>query len=343
MTESKINNKNNENNLKTYNPKAHSPAVYIPCWLIQIPASQLSHQAKLLYGRLAQWSSAKGTVHRSVKQLTEEVGMSMSGIERSLRELKDSGLIETYQIEAGGVNHYRFLEHNWMHEPINKNLEYQSSTERSTPLTEKPETVISLSATTNITPPANVRVPPPSKVTVPPVKSDGHKIKRNINIKTTTTLAGPLKKNDRDPFPQQSSSSSFVIDKAADAKLLQLRDTYMSEDERRDSEFLKQCKHHLDNGNKEKYNLARRLKGLQTIIQSGFFEIPAGYKEKKVIKSKFTPEEMALLSRYQGSLRFIKFKTGSKIEDFLSKKEIDAATKLIKKHKIDFRDVYSLF
>ena len=42
-------------------------------------------------------------------------------------------------------------------------------------------------------------------------------------------------------------------------------------------------------------------------------------------------------------LRFIKFKTGSKIEDFLSKKEIDAATKLIKKHTIDFRDVYSLF
>jgi hypothetical protein len=331
MSESKVNNKNNENDLKTYNPKAHSPAVYIPCWLIQIPASQLSHQAKLLYGRLAQWSSAKGTVHRSVRQLTEELGFSSDCIERSLKELRELKLIDTYRIEAGGVNYYRFLEHGWMNKPINKNLEYQSSMECSTTVTEKPHTVIFPSSTGD--------TPPPAKVRVPTRKSAVPKIKRNINTKlTTTTTRDTIRKNDRDPFPMKSSSSSFVIDKHADAKLLQLRDTYMTEDKRRDSEFLKQCKHHLDNGNKEKYNLARRLKGLQTIIQSRFFEIPAGYKENKVIKSKVTPEEMALLSRYKGSLGFVKAKRDTKLEDFMSKKDIEIVTKLIKKHKIDFKD-----
>lgn len=108
---------------KTFNPKLHSPAVYIPCWLIQVSSKELSHQSKLLYGRLAQWSSTKGIVHRSVPQLSEEVGMSKSTIDRTLKELRSVGLIDTYQAEAGGINHYQFLEHDWMSATLSKSLE----------------------------------------------------------------------------------------------------------------------------------------------------------------------------------------------------------------------------
>ena len=110
-----------------YNPKSHSPSVYIPCWLIQVCSSKLSFAAKILYGRLSQWCNANGTVHRSVNQLSEEIGMPAKSVERVLKELRDVKLIETFRVHDGGVNHFAFLEHEWMNEPINQNLEYKST------------------------------------------------------------------------------------------------------------------------------------------------------------------------------------------------------------------------
>jgi len=284
----KENNRTNKIPAKTHNPKAHAPAVYIPCWLIQIASSQLSHQAKLLYGRLAQWSSAKGTVHRSTNQLSQELGMQQRVIERGLKELREVKLIETYQTECGGINHYRFLEHDWMNEPINKNLEYNSP---------------------HYPPDKNVGTPP-TNVSVPTDKNVGAKIKKiKRNKKTTTTLARETAK--------KSSSSGFVINQETDKKLLELRNKYLQADEldRTDEEFLKQCSHHLDNGDKNKYNLTRRVKGLETIIKSGFFEKPAGYDEKKIVKSTFTPEENVLIQTYGHALKMEKL--GMKIQDFI--------------------------
>jgi len=98
-----------------YNPKSHAPAVYIPAWLIQISSKKLSFQAKILYGRLAQWSNTKGIVHRSSPQLAQEIGCEKRAVERYLKELRDVKLIETYQVKQGGENHYRFLDHEWIH------------------------------------------------------------------------------------------------------------------------------------------------------------------------------------------------------------------------------------
>lgn len=166
---------------KLHNPKSHSPAVYIPCWLIQIPSNLLSHAAKILYGRLSQWSTSKCTVHRTVDQLRQETGMNKSSLERTLKELRNVGLIGTYQAEAGGVNHYKFYEHPWMHEPINHHLSYQESYPQA---------------------PSNLMVPtvtsdgtPPSKVTVPPVRCDGPKvkeIKKNKKNKTRAFVSVPV-------------------------------------------------------------------------------------------------------------------------------------------------------
>lgn len=124
------NNNNNKTSApirKLYNPKAHAPSAYMPAWLIQILDSKLSLGAKMVYGRLAQWSNTKGKVHRSSNQLCHELGMTKSPVDRYLKELKTVGLIGTYQAEKGGVNHFEFYDHEWMYEPIHPNLCYHES------------------------------------------------------------------------------------------------------------------------------------------------------------------------------------------------------------------------
>jgi len=67
---------------KLHNPKSHSPALYIACWLSQVPVKLLSDGAKLTYGRLSQWSNESGIVYRSAKQLGQELGKSEGSIEK---------------------------------------------------------------------------------------------------------------------------------------------------------------------------------------------------------------------------------------------------------------------
>ena len=110
---------------KLHNPKSHAPAVYIPCWLIQIPINLLSYGAKMTYGRLSQWSNSTGRAYRSAIQLSEELGCSTRSIESYLKELKTAVLIGTYHPQAGGVNHFEFYDHPWMHEPIKDQLVYK--------------------------------------------------------------------------------------------------------------------------------------------------------------------------------------------------------------------------
>lgn len=111
---------------KLYNPKSHAPALFISCWLIQIPVKLLSDGAKITYGRLSQWCNETGQVYRSAKQLAEETGKSERAIERYLKELRDVKLIGTFHPQAGGINHFEFYDHPWMYEPINKNLVYKN-------------------------------------------------------------------------------------------------------------------------------------------------------------------------------------------------------------------------
>ncbi len=116
-----------------HNPKSHSPAVYIPCWLSQVPIKLLSLGSKMTYGRLSQWSNEKGIVYRSSRQLGEEIGVSKDSIDKYLKELRDVELIGTYHPQAGGVNYFEFYDHPWMHEPINENLVYKQDIRHPSP------------------------------------------------------------------------------------------------------------------------------------------------------------------------------------------------------------------
>jgi DNA-binding transcriptional ArsR family regulator len=164
-------NQNKSNKLKI-NPKSHDIGAVLYCWLLQIPSSQLSERAKILYSRLVKWCGVNGIVYRSIKQLSEEVGMSPKAVERTLKELREVKLIGTYRIEEGGVNHYEFYDHEWMHVELNKNLEYPS-------YPQPPEV-----------PPLKIEGNPPSKLRVPPLKIEGHKyIKNNKNKKSKNTFS----------------------------------------------------------------------------------------------------------------------------------------------------------
>lgn len=170
----------NKNTSTNYNPKSHSPAVYIPCWLIQVPSKLLSTSAKMLYGRLSQWCNETGEAFRSAPQLAQELGISIRQIERHIKELKDIGLIKTFQKQAGGQNHFSFSYHPWMQEPVNKNLSYKNIPPDKEVLCDKNEHT------------------PPSNLTVPPVKSDGTPPSNvaDINIKeiktNTTTISSSI-------------------------------------------------------------------------------------------------------------------------------------------------------
>lgn len=126
---------------KLHNPKAHSPAIFLACWLSQVPIKLISHGAKMLYGRLAQWSNAQGKVYRSSNQLAQEIGVSPRAVERYINELKKIGLIGTYHPQAGGLNHFEFYEHEWMFAPINENLVYKSDLEHANAQNAQPSDI----------------------------------------------------------------------------------------------------------------------------------------------------------------------------------------------------------
>jgi hypothetical protein len=166
---------------KRHNPKSHAPAVYIPCWLIQIPQNELSHLAKILYGRLAQWSNTKGYVSRSAPELGAEMGCHPRVIERGLKELRDVGLIETYQPQKGGVNSFIFLDHEFMHRPLQDCLDYYES---HSPSTRVPSSVESAPVDNSIPTSMSEGKPhdknvgtPTTKMSVPPDKNVGLKYK----------------------------------------------------------------------------------------------------------------------------------------------------------------------
>jgi hypothetical protein len=237
----------------------------------------------------------------NAKQLAAHFGCNKDKIYKSLNFLKDLGLLTSSPIREKG----KFLKLHYMVHLHPQNQPESQLNKEISPRLEKPDVV------------------------KPDVeKADAYKtknIQNKDNKKTTTT-------NEDQKIDDLSSSSDFIINEKADSKLLQLRDEYLPDDvfDRNDREFLKQCSHHLDNGDKTRFNFSRRFKGLESIIKAGFFETPAGYNERKVVKSMFTPEEVALIHKYSHALRMVEL--GAKLKDYMpDKDEVKKAIKLLAK------------
>jgi hypothetical protein len=258
---------------KLYNPKSNSPALYISCWLSQIPIKLLSHGAKILYGRLAQWSNAHGKVFRSCPQLSLEIGTSISAIERYIKELKDSGLIGTFHPQAGGLNHFEFYDHPWMHEQINNNLLYHTTTP------------------SNLTVLNNNESYPPSNLTVPPVKSDGTPPSNltDINkkeIKRNTTTTQPVLQDSKNhpelvvvtndfsnPKPQPQGKPQLTRDEASSTDYLTdiyAAHPFVTNDILGLEDFLAASYWLIRN--RGDMILNRRRAGIKSLVESGRFE-----------------------------------------------------------------------
>jgi len=264
-----------KNTRKLHNPKSHSPAVYIPCWLIQIPNKLLSHGAKLVYGRLSQWATEHGHVFRSVPQLSKELGMCESSVEKYQKELKDCELIGTYHPQAGGVNHFEFYDHPWMHEPLTKELVYKS---------EEPHE------------------DPPYKHTAPPVQSYGtppykHTDINNTKVKEVKNTSVSVDNSCVNPNPLNP-----ILDATTENLLLEI--FHVLNDPRSDEEFLSQAAFHIENGDKA-YNYKQRVNGLIVLLKRGKFKTPQGYISKIAPKKTqhsniFHVADMDVISKARG-------------------------------------------
>lgn len=94
-----------------------------------------------------------------------------------------------------------------------------------------------------------------------------------------------------------------VVSETIDQDLIELRNECMPNDEREPEEFVKQCKWHLDSGDKNNYTFSQRLAGLKRLIRNKTFETPATYpKPKKQAQNFVTSSDYSLLQDYKAWL-----------------------------------------
>ncbi len=256
-----------------HNPKRHAPAIYIPNWMSQVPVKLLSHGARLVYGRLSQWADTQGKAFRSAKDLAEELGMCESSVEKYQKELRKIGLIDTFHPQAGGVNHFEFYDHPWMHIPIKEQLVYKQ--DKFNPPYDH---------TVGTNPPYDHTVPPVSTYGTPPYDhTDINKKEIKLNKKTTTE---PVQKAINQSQEPDSSSSSFFSNEFK-SDLLRLKSP---QDSRSLDEFLDNCKHHIENNSDQSLSLHQRKVGLKKLLinvevfkSKGYVDIKKKIEQEKII------------------------------------------------------------
>ena len=92
------------------NPNKAWKGFTVPFWLYEMQG--ISANAKLLYSKLAYMAGENGYAWPSQEQLAGELGISLSGVKRVVKELKDAKLIHVEKSMVGSFvrNCYYFLE-----------------------------------------------------------------------------------------------------------------------------------------------------------------------------------------------------------------------------------------
>ena len=96
---------------KRFNPYKGFTGSWLPNWLLD--RNEISCKSKLVYARLCQFAGKDGKCHPSRKTLSKEIGISLSKVDRALRELKECKLIEADRRGLTKSNSYYFLLHEW--------------------------------------------------------------------------------------------------------------------------------------------------------------------------------------------------------------------------------------
>jgi DNA-binding transcriptional ArsR family regulator len=100
------------------NPYKMFHGSFIPEWLEERPIKEISIGAKLIYARLTRYAGKYGDCFPKLEKISESTGVSVSQVQRYIKELKKIGLIESSRLGKKCSNRYFFLEHKWMLEAI---------------------------------------------------------------------------------------------------------------------------------------------------------------------------------------------------------------------------------
>lgn len=92
---------------------------FIPEGIARIPIKQLSSEAKCVYGRLFRYAGKNGICKPKRKTLADEVGMSVSTLDKKIKELCDFGLLEVVRRGLKQSNEYYFLDHEVLNDDVN--------------------------------------------------------------------------------------------------------------------------------------------------------------------------------------------------------------------------------
>lgn len=101
---------------QVFNPYQTWWGSFIPNWLLR--RKEVSHGAKLIYGRLAQYSGKTGICRPRQQLLADETGMCERQLREYLTELKNLRLIRSIQRGLGLSNEYLFVWHEWIKEAM---------------------------------------------------------------------------------------------------------------------------------------------------------------------------------------------------------------------------------
>lgn len=105
------------------NPYKKFNGIHIPEGITKVPISQLSHGAKMCYGRLARYAGKNGVCFPGIKTLAREIGVCRRAVDDYLKELKDFGLIESSRRGLGKSNLYYFLDNDVLRDALTCELE----------------------------------------------------------------------------------------------------------------------------------------------------------------------------------------------------------------------------
>jgi MarR-like DNA-binding transcriptional regulator SgrR of sgrS sRNA len=103
----------------------HLTGSLMAVWLENVPESELSFFARLVYARLWRHAGADGNCYVTAAKLGAELGgYTARHVRRALKELRAVGLLQTELSRGlGSNNSYYFLVHPWMDEKFARNVQ----------------------------------------------------------------------------------------------------------------------------------------------------------------------------------------------------------------------------
>jgi DNA-binding Lrp family transcriptional regulator len=211
----------------------------------------LSKNELLIYGMIEHLESDGKSVFFNNRTIAEKLGISheSGNVRKMISHLTEKGYIKREHKEVRFKRKGNIVsEWRWCFNTVKSNLIHVENDDQGGVAQEPPHTGVA-------------QEPPHTGVAQePPYTNPSF---TNPLTTTTTTVV------------------SSIFSEEKDTELLALRNKHLPRDERSNEEFLKQCKFHIESGDK-KYTLFQREAGLKNLICKGFFQAPTNYPVAKV-------------------------------------------------------------